>query len=98
MGPDAVRSAGHTEIVREAGADDHADNEYRGIAITLGLWGNATAVNIVYSSRGFWSGVFVWLIGHWFSNQERRLGRAAMVRRMLGSALLLGAIVVIVLG
>ena len=42
-----------------------------GIGITLGVWGQATAVNIVYSSRGLFGVLFVWLAGHWFANTER---------------------------
>jgi len=57
--------------------------------ITIG----ATATNVLYNSRGLWSVVLVWTIGHWFGNAERGHGRAVMLRRFGGSMLLLAAIV-----
>jgi drug/metabolite transporter (DMT)-like permease len=69
-------------------------------AQALGIaWGivfiGATTTNVLYNSRGMWSVVLVWSIGHWFSNAERSHGRAVMLRRLAGSALLLAAIVLI---
>ncbi|MGB8169496.1 MAG: DMT family transporter [Chthoniobacteraceae bacterium] len=62
-------------------------------------WGivyiGATTTNVLYNSRGIWSVVLVWTIGHWFGNTERHQGRAVMVRRLCGSALLLVAIALI---
>jgi drug/metabolite transporter (DMT)-like permease len=59
--------------------------------VTIG----ATTTNVLYNSRGLWSVVLVWTIGHWFGNAERAHGGAVMVRRFAGSMLLLGAIVLI---
>jgi drug/metabolite transporter (DMT)-like permease len=59
--------------------------------VTIG----ATSTNVLYNSRGLWSVVLVWTIGHWFGNAEGSHGRAVMVRRFAGSLLLLGAIVLI---
>ncbi|HQU09724.1 MAG TPA: EamA/RhaT family transporter, partial [Opitutales bacterium] len=57
------------------------------------LGGQATVVNILYSSRGLWSIVFVWFIGHWFNNRERQtVGAWHMFERLLGAVLMLGAI------
>jgi drug/metabolite transporter (DMT)-like permease len=62
-------------------------------------WGivyiGATTTNVLYNSRGIWSVVLVWTIGHWFGNTERTQGRAVMLRRLCGSALLLAAIALI---
>ncbi len=55
----------------------------------------ATTTNILYNSRGMWSVVLVMGVGHWFGNFERDLGRAVMLRRLAGSALLLVAIALI---
>ena len=55
----------------------------------------ATTTNILYNSRGVWSVVLVWTVGHWFGNIERSHGRAVMLRRLAGSALLLAAIALI---
>lgn len=62
---------------------------------TLAVYGKATASNIVYSSRGLWSVVAVWLIGHWFKNQEQQLGAAVLKWRLAGAALMLAAIVMV---
>ncbi len=59
-------------------------------------WGlvnlGATTTNVLYNSRGVWSVVLVWVVGHWFGNTERSQGRAIMLRRFAGSLLLLSAI------
>lgn len=63
-----------------------------GMGFALALFGNATAMNIVYSSRGVWSVLLIWLAGHWFTNDERLLGRGVMVRRFIGAGMLLAAV------
>lgn len=63
-----------------------------GIAFAIMTFGEATIVNILYSSRGVWSVAVVWAIGHWFENEERGHGHAVMARRLLGSALLIVAV------
>jgi drug/metabolite transporter (DMT)-like permease len=63
-----------------------------GMAYTLGHYGQATAINVVYSTRGLWSILVVWLLGSWFGNYERDEGRGVMVRRLAGALLLLGAV------
>ena len=55
--------------------------------ITLG----ATTTNVLYNSRGVWSVVLVWAIGHWFGNTESAQGRRVMLRRLGGAMLLLSA-------
>jgi len=40
--------------------------------------------------------VLVWLIGHWFGNTERQLGGTILRWRLIGAALMLGAIGLIV--
>jgi drug/metabolite transporter (DMT)-like permease len=59
--------------------------------VTIG----ATSTNVLYNSRGLWSVVLVWTIGHWFGNAERGRGGAVMLRRLAGSLLLLAAILLI---
>lgn len=63
------------------------------MAGTLGVFGNATVVNIIYSLRGLWSVVVVWLVGHWFASAEQHLGRAVLGRRLAGAALMAAAVV-----
>lgn len=68
------------------------------MAYALGVFGDATAVNIVYSARGLWSVAAVWLVGHWFSSEEQRLAPAVLRSRLFGAALMLAAISLVVLG
>lgn len=63
---------------------------------TLGLYPDTTRINVVYNSRGVWSVLAVWLVGHWWGNTERHAGRAVLAWRLAGAALLLGAIVLAV--
>jgi drug/metabolite transporter (DMT)-like permease len=65
-------------------------------AYTLARWHDATAANIIYSSRGLWSVVLVWVVGHWFGNQERHAGKGAMLSRLIGAGLMVAAIVLVV--
>jgi drug/metabolite transporter (DMT)-like permease len=64
-----------------------------GIAYSIMVFGSATTTNIVYNSRGVWSVLLVWTIGHWFDNREQAQGHGVMLRRLAGSTLLLVAIV-----
>jgi hypothetical protein len=68
------------------------------MAYALGVFGDATAVNIVYAARGLWSVAAVWLIGHWFSNEEQKLAPAVLRSRLIGAGLMLAAISLVVLG
>lgn len=66
-----------------------------GIVLTLGIWGDATAVNIVYSARGLLSLVLVWAIGHWFASGEQHLDSRVFRFRLAGAALMIAAIVLV---
>ena len=63
-----------------------------GMAYTLGHYGGATAINVVYSTRGLWSILMVWFAGSWFGNREQQAGTGVMARRLAGALLLLGAV------
>ena len=58
---------------------------------TVSAWGHAAPLNVIYSSRGLWTVVLVWLVGHWVSNREQNLG-GVLVWRLAGAALMLSAI------
>jgi hypothetical protein len=58
-------------------------------------FGNATATNVLYSSRGLWSVVVVWAVGHWFSNREQQLGASVLRWRLAGALLMITAIALI---
>ncbi len=71
-----------------------------GMFICIGLFRHAnaaTAINIVYNSRGIWSVLLVWLAGPWFGNIEREYGMRVMLTRLIGSMLLLSAIAITLL-
>lgn len=69
-----------------------------GMALALGLYGHATAANIVYSSRGLWSILLVWLLGRLLQNSEATAGGKIMFRRLIGSLLIIAAIILVVSG
>lgn len=64
---------------------------------TLATYGKATSANIVYASRGLLSVALVWMVGHWFMNQEQHLGATVLRWRMFGAAMMLSAIVLVVI-
>lgn len=58
-------------------------------------FGNAATANVIYSSRGLWSVVAVWAIGHWFSNREQHLPPSVLRWRLAGAALMMAAIALV---
>lgn len=67
-------------------------------SLTIALFHNATAANVLYGSRGLWSVVAVWVVGHWFSNREQHLGAAVLRWRLAGALLMLVAVVLVMVG
>ncbi|HVJ67798.1 MAG TPA: hypothetical protein VM510_07440, partial [Caulifigura sp.] len=61
------------------------------------VWGHATTANVLYSARGMWSVLIVWLVGHWFGNREQSLGRGIFLARLLGAALMTAAVIVVLM-
>jgi drug/metabolite transporter (DMT)-like permease len=57
----------------------------------------ATAANVIYGSRGLWSVVAVWAVGHWFANREQHLGAAVLRWRLAGAVLMLAAVAITLL-
>lgn len=66
-----------------------------GFITTVAVFKSATAANVVYSARGLWSVVGVWMIGHWFQNREQSLGPVVLRTRLIGALLLLAAILLV---
>lgn len=64
---------------------------------SISIWRQATTANILYSSRGLWSVIGVWAIGHWFVNREQHLGPKVLVWRLLGAVLMMAAIAMVLL-
>jgi len=64
---------------------------------SISIYRQATSANVLYSSRGLWSVIAVWGIGHWFTNREQHLGARVLVWRFVGAILLMAAIVMVLL-
>jgi drug/metabolite transporter (DMT)-like permease len=62
---------------------------------SVAQFGNATAANVMYSSRGLWSVALVWLIGHWFHNREQQHSAGILRWRLIGAGLMMIAIVLV---
>lgn len=63
---------------------------------TLAVFGKATNANIIYASRGLLSVLLVWMVGHWFKNAEQDLGPKVMRWRLIGTMLMMSAIVLVI--
>lgn len=59
------------------------------LIFAIGRYQQVAQANIVYSSRGVWSVLFVWLGGHWFANRELQAGgRRRLGWRLAGAVLI----------
>jgi drug/metabolite transporter (DMT)-like permease len=61
----------------------------------IGWFGNATGANVVYSSRGLWSLLLLALFARWLGVGESTLGPGTFALRLLGSVLILAAVVLV---
>ena len=59
------------------------------------IYQHATRANIIYSARGLFSVLAVWLIGHWFANDERQAGSLVLRWRLAGALLMMAAIALV---
>lgn len=66
------------------------------LAIALGIYNDATATNILYSSRSLWSVILAWTAGSWFAARDAEAGVRVMIFRLAGALLLFVAILLIV--
>ncbi len=65
------------------------------ITVTIAMWRDAAGVNVLYATRGLMSLALVWLVGNWLGNTERQaVGGRTMTFRVLGAALILGAVAI----
>lgn len=67
-----------------------------GVAAAIGIYGNATAVNVVYGSRGLWSVIIVALVARHLGITEGTRDKRTLLFRLAGSVLILAAIIVVV--
>lgn len=65
-----------------------------GMTVTLGLYGDATRVNIVYSMRGLWGVLLTWLLARRIATTDATPSHRTMTMRLIG-ALLIGVSVII---
>jgi drug/metabolite transporter (DMT)-like permease len=60
-----------------------------GMTLTLGVFGDATRVNIVYSLRGVWGVVLTWILAHKvMTSVGTRPSHRTMLMRLIGAALI----------
>jgi hypothetical protein len=64
---------------------------------SIAQWGQVAAANVMFSSRGLWSVLFVWLLGHWVRSREQQLGAGVLGGRLAGATLMLSAIALVLL-
>lgn len=63
------------------------------ITLSIGIWRDAAGVNVIYATRGLWSVVLVWGMGHWIGNVEgASAGNRTMWLRLIGASLVLAAV------
>ncbi len=70
--------------------------QWLALAYCFSVYGKATAINIIYGSRGLWSVLLVWMIGPLLGNTEKNVGRNIMLRRLAGAVLLCLAIALVI--
>lgn len=61
----------------------------------IGLFGDATGANVVYGSRGLWSLILLALFARTLGIKDSVFDHATLVRRFLGAALVLGAMLLV---
>jgi hypothetical protein len=59
---------------------------------SIAIYRQAAVANVVYSSRGLWSILAVWAVGHWVGNYEARVGGGHLAWRIAGATILIIAI------
>ncbi|MDA1055952.1 MAG: pentapeptide repeat-containing protein [Planctomycetota bacterium] len=64
-----------------------------GMTLTLGLFGDVTRVNIVYSLRGLWGVLWTWLLARQVDATGSGPSCRTMVMRLIG-AVLIGAVLI----
>jgi len=68
-----------------------------GMGVAIAMSGNATAANIVYSSRSLWSVALAWGAAHFLHHGKKSSEHTTLGPRLVGSLLLIAAMVVVLL-
>jgi drug/metabolite transporter (DMT)-like permease len=66
-----------------------------GMASAIGLFGDATAANVVYSSRGLWSLLLLAVVARRLGITDSVFHRSTLVLRAVGCVLILGAVALV---
>ena len=66
------------------------------VAAAIGIYGDATGVNVVYGSRGLWSVILVALVAKHLGVAEGTRNPVTLIVRLAGSVLILAAVIVVV--
>ena len=67
-----------------------------GMTLTLGVFGDATRVNIVYSLRGLWGVLLTWILAHRLGEGDSIASHRVMSTRLAGAALIGVAVIIAV--
>lgn len=63
-----------------------------GMCFSLAEFGDAPRINIVYALRGLWGVILAWALARKLGTSEATIGRAVMIRRLVGAVLLTAAV------
>jgi len=66
------------------------------LAAAIGIYGDATGVNVVYGSRGLWSVLLVAIVARHLGVAEGTRDPRILFLRLAGSVLILAAVIVVV--
>jgi hypothetical protein len=59
--------------------------------------GHAASINVVYSSRGLWTVILVWWLGHWVHSREQHLDEGVLGWRLAGATTMIAAIALVLI-
>ena len=65
-----------------------------GMTLTLGFFGDATRVNIVYSLRGLWGVLLTWTLSHRFNPAGKPPSHRTMTLRLIGAVMIGSAVII----
>jgi hypothetical protein len=66
-----------------------------GMASAIGLFGDATAANVVYGSRGLWSLLLLAVVARRLGITDSVFDRRTLALRVVGCVLILGAVTLV---
>ncbi|MFZ5832886.1 MAG: EamA family transporter [Planctomycetota bacterium] len=68
------------------------------IVSTVAVWGHAAEANVIYSTRGVWSVIFVWFLGRLLGDIDPGMTGRTLGFRLAGAMLLLSAVTLLLMG